>query len=332
MTMPLTLVVTIDTEGDAWEPTRGPEPTLNIGQVPALEAVFRTSGVRATYLITWQVATDPWTSALMRDVNASGEAEIGAHLHPWNNPPTTEPFESRNTMLCNLPGALQREKLARLTEAVTAVRAGAPPVSFRAGRWGFGRETAEALRSLGYRIDTSVTPFTSWAEYHGPSFDGAPTAMYRLGTRYEVTRPDPEGALVEVPLTVGFNRRPFDAWGKVARALQRGPLKRLRAPGIAWRTGLLRRWTLSPETTTAPDMLALCRSAMAEGSPWVNLMFHSQSLTPGLTPFVRTRGDHDRFMGRLRDLVEGLPSFAAVTFATLSEAVAAHGPRVGLSA
>lgn len=301
-----------------------------MGEVPALEAFFRTLGVRATYLITWQVATDPWTSGLMRDIHLSGFAEIGTHLHPWNNPPMDEPFEARNTMLCNLPGVLQREKLLRLTDAVTAVRSGAPPVSFRAGRWGFGRETAAALIDCGYHVDSSVTPFTSWAEYQGPSFDGAPTHMYALGASYEVTRPDPAGPIVEVPLTVGFNRRPFPTWGRIARTLQSGVLRRLRAPGIAYRTGLLRRITMSPETTSAAEMLTLARHALDEGAPSVNLTFHSQSMTPGLSPFVRSVIDRERLVGRVKDFVEGLAGFASVTPSTLSETATAHMPRVGL--
>ena len=35
-----------------------------------------------TYFTTYQVASQPWAAAILRDFHAQGQAEIGAHLHP----------------------------------------------------------------------------------------------------------------------------------------------------------------------------------------------------------------------------------------------------------
>jgi hypothetical protein len=64
---------------------------------------------------------------------------------------------------------LQFEKLQRLHEAIQD-KFEMTPVAFRCGRWGFDAEVAKNIVRLGYRIDTSITPYTSWAPAFGPDF------------------------------------------------------------------------------------------------------------------------------------------------------------------
>ncbi|MGM0575123.1 MAG: hypothetical protein ACQEXJ_05270 [Myxococcota bacterium] len=320
------LAVTIDTEADAWDPTREPHTTANLRRVPGTQRMLRDLGVRPTWLLTWEAATDDWAAGLFREIHASGEAEIGAHLHPWTSPPVDEPLEPVRTMMCNLPVALQREKLRRLTDAIGEVRGGEPPTVFRAGRWGLGRSSVEALIDCGYSVDTSVTPWISWEGEHGPSFVGAPEHVYRVGPTHDPTVPDDEGAVVEVPVTSGFNRRPFARASQADGLLRRGPLKHLHAAGIAHRARVLRRIFLSPETADDRDMLILARHHVEMGVSHLNMMFHSESLLPGLSPFVRTEADAEAFQERIRRFVRGLTDFASIRFATVSEIAGVAAP------
>src|SRR5437667_52579 len=114
MSPPILLIVSVDTEEDNWQPCREGVTIENIRELPRLDVLFQQLGVRATYFATYQVAIREWAAATLRQLRTGG-AEIGAHLHPWNTPPLDEPFLARNSMLKNLPPALQLAKLERLT-------------------------------------------------------------------------------------------------------------------------------------------------------------------------------------------------------------------------
>lgn len=321
MSTPLQLVVSIDTEEDNWEPRRDGVTIENIRELPRLDALFRRFGVRATYFTSFQVAVRDWAGDILRELRAGG-AEVGAHLHPWNTPPLTEPFLPRNSMLKNLPPALQLAKLERLTTALRDVM-GVQPRVFRAGRYGLGPETVGALIRCGYRIDSSVTPFVSWKEYDdGPTFDGAPLDVYRLGGTGDVRTPEPAGPLVELPMSIGYSRAPFRVWSGIRRVLTARPLRPFRLWGAASRSGLIKRILLSPETDSVADMLALSRVLIDQGVRYLHMFFHSPSLRPGLSPFVRDAAGVERFYRTIAAYVEQLGRMTSLRFATVSEAAA----------
>lgn len=319
MPRPVLLVVSVDTEEDNWQPCRENVTVENIRELPRLEALFRQLGVRATYLTTYQVATNHRAAATMRELQAGG-AEIGAHLHPWNTPPEDEPFLPRNTMLKNLPTTLQLAKIERLT-ATLQDAIGARPVVFRAGRYGLGSAAVGALIRCGYRIDTSVTPFVSWERFDdGPSFVGAPLAMYRLAGGGDVRVPEPQGRLLEIPMSIGYSRAPFGVWGRIQRGLAARPLRPLHLAGLASRLGVIRRIFLSPEMHSVADMLTLTRRLMDEGAQHLHLFFHSPSLRPGLSPYSRDQAAVERLYRRIAEYVEQLARRTSLAFVTISEA------------
>jgi len=57
-------------------------------------------------------------------------------------------------------------------------------------------------------------------------------------------------------------------------------------------------WLL-PEQARSGEMIALTKCLMEKKTPLINIFFHSPSLQPGLTPFVRTKADKREFMGGL---------------------------------
>jgi peptidoglycan/xylan/chitin deacetylase (PgdA/CDA1 family) len=319
MTQPTLLVVSIDTEEDNWRPRRGAVTVENIRELPRLDALLRGLGVRATYFTTYQVAIRDWAAAILRELHGGG-AELGAHLHPWNTPPLDEPFAARNTMLKNLPAALQRAKIERLT-ATLREAFGGRPVAFRAGRYGLGPDAVSALIRCGYRVDSSVTPFVSWEEYDdGPTFIGAPLNPYRLAGDADVRIPQPAGALVELPMSVGYSRSPSGVWAGLYRLLSARALRPLHLRGIASRTGIVKRIALSPETDSVPDMLTLSRRLMDAGVRHLHLFLHSPSLSPGLSPFAPDRAGVERMYRSIATYVEGLARLTPLRFVTVSEA------------
>lgn len=326
MSAPVQLVVSIDTEEDNWQPAREDVRVENAAELPGLHRFLRSLGLRPTYFVDHPVATHPRARASLGEIRAEGDGEIGAHLHPWNTPPQDELFTAGHTMLRNLPRELQRAKLARLCDALEAAT-GARPTAFRAGRFGLGEETVGVLLEAGFRVDSSVVPFVSWGDVEGADFRGAPLGAYWLDpdTR-DLRRPGAPGGLRELPLSCGFTRRPFAWRSRLHGTLRRGALARLPLAGIASRLGLARRVIVSPELETLADLLAASRRLVEEGAGVLQMFWHSPSLVPGLSPFVRDAAERERLKRRIAGYVEGVSRFASVRPATVSEAAEALLP------
>jgi len=317
------LVVSIDTEEDNWSPTRDDIRIENIRALPEAQGFLEGLGLRPTYFVDYPVASTDWSADILRGIHGTGRAEIAAHLHPWNTPPLDEPFVPENTMMKNLDVGLQVAKLRTLRGALSNA-IGRAPTSFRAGRFGLGDESAAALIDEGFLVDSSITPFVSWREHsNGGDFTRAPVHCYRFDRSGPLDRPVAGGALCEVPLSCGFTRSPF-GWRSRAHRFLSGPrMRRLGLAGIASRTGLVRRVIGSPETDTLDDLLAMARQLVDQETGFLHLFFHSPSLVPGFSPFVRSHADLQRLRDRLERFVEGVADFADVEPATVDEAARA---------
>lgn len=317
----VTLFVSVDTEEDNWRPAWGGVTIENLRALPALDAHFRRIGIRPTYFVTYQVANRRWAADILKEIARDGRSEIGAHLHPWNTPPTPEASTPTSTMANNLAFDLVLQKLKTLTQAVRQIR-GAPPRSFRAGRYGLGPGLVRALIHCGYRVDSSVTPFMDWRDTDGgPNHEHAPLAPYRIDGSRDLYRARPDGPLLEIPLSFGYSRRPFDTWHRVHRALGSPALARLRLLGLARRSGLIRKIALNPELSPPSDLLLLSKRLIQSGARHLHLFFHSPSLRPGATPYTQTETDVRRLLDGIERYVEGLGRLADVRPATLSEDV-----------
>ena len=301
------ILVSVDTEEDQWAASRSGVTLENIRALPEVASWFRTLGVRPTWFVAWTVATDRWSGGWLGEEQASGDAEVGTHLHPWNTPPEVEALTDRNSMLCNLPPELVAEKLRAVTDAVAAVR-GDLPESFRAGRFGYRSWMGPLLVAAGYRVDSSVVSGQSWASFgDGPSHIEEPMHIHR------------DGALTEVPVSVGFTRGPLRMWRDVQRRLYGAGLAQGRLAAAGWRLGV-RKIQLSPEIHETEDMLAASRTLVRGGVGHLQLMLHSQSLTPGLSPFARNSMEVARIRARIERYMDGLSAFCNPRFATVAEA------------
>ncbi|PYO43848.1 MAG: hypothetical protein DMD29_01590 [Gemmatimonadetes bacterium] len=319
------LIASIDTEEDNWHRSRHDVTLENIQELRPMAAFLERLGVRPTYFTAYQVAAEHGAAEVLREVCDGGRGEIAAHLHPWNTPPLTEAFVPRNSMLKNLPAELQLAKLRRLTTVLEEAFESTPR-AFRAGRYGLGRDTVAALLCCGYRVDSSVSPFLSLERLDdGPTFVGAPMVPYRLAPDRDVRQPAPEGKLLEVPLSHGFNRGPFSFWDPASRFLDAAPFRWLHLGGLAARAGLVKRIVLCPELASVADMLTLSRRLLEQGVRHLQLSWHSPSLKPGLSPFTATAADVARLYAAVEAYLDGLSQITPLTFATVSEAAAVLG-------
>src|SRR3954447_8897346 len=160
-----TLVVVVDTEEEFdWNAPFDPASTSveNIAHQHLAQEAFDAHGVVPTYVMDYPVANTAASVAVLKPLLEAGRCEIGAHLHPWVNPPAEEEVSTFHSYGCNLPGDLMERKLRVLTDAI-ASSFGQRPIVYKAGRYGIGADTPAILRRLGYRADTSVVPHTDFA-------------------------------------------------------------------------------------------------------------------------------------------------------------------------
>lgn len=296
------LIITIDTEEDNWGCYRSEGHTLkNIERLPALQDLFDSFGVRPTYLVTYPVACDDKAISILGGFCEDGRCEIGNHVHPWNTPPFEEETNAWNSMLCNLPADLQYKKIRCLHEAIQR-NFGLTPVSFRAGRWAFGQETAKNLVRLGYKVDTSIAAFSDWSQYHGPDFSDVPPTPFKF-SRDNYLKESSDWDMIEIPATVGYLQSDFARSNLIRKTITKRPFNYFKAAGILAKLGLLNKVWLSPEHSDGKTMIKLSKIMLGNNYSILNMMFHSSSLKAGLSPFVRTKDDERIFLNNIKEFL-----------------------------
>lgn len=293
------LLVTIDTEEDNWGTYIPTGATVeNVARLPRLQELFDSFEVRPTYLVTYPVVTDKRAVSILKKLLETGKCEIGTHCHPWNTPPLEEEPNERSSMLCNLTEELQYRKMECLHEAIVR-NLGIVPRCFRAGRWGFDQTVGANLYKLGYEVDSSISPFMDWSEHFGPDFSDRFPLPYRFSP-HDVFRQSAGGPMVEVPITIGFAQKDFARCNLILKRLMKSRLRRLKAVGILYKLRLLNRIWLSPEISSTREMKRLTLTMAGNNYPLLNMTFHSPAIVPGLSPFVKTPDDEQRFLQRTR--------------------------------
>lgn len=275
-------IVTVDTEEEFdWTKPLG-RTGHGLSHVPRLarfQQFCEGMGVAPIYLIDYPIATDPAAVEALGDAVANGRAEVGVQLHPWVNPPHDEDVTVFNSYAGNLPSALEASKFNTLRDAIERAF-GKAPLIYRAGRYGIGSASAEMLSGAGLAIDTSVRARFDYSSTGGPSFRDHPVVPWWV---------DRPGGLMELPLTTVF-------WGMLRQqgqmlypAMWRMPKLR----GLFARLALLERIPLTPEGVSIEEAIKGIDIALDDGLPVLVFSFHSPSLRPGLTPYVRDEGGLD---------------------------------------
>ncbi|MDO6459855.1 hypothetical protein Q4485_04050 [Granulosicoccaceae sp. 1_MG-2023] len=220
------LTISIDTECDHDPNWARSKPlrfdSINIGMPERLQPLFNEVGAIPTYLLTVEVLEDDESVESLKKLQ--GQYEYGTHLHAAFVEPQKKFYDYAGIDSPDFQNSYAPEielaKLRNLT-ALFQERLGYAPTSFRAGRYGAGNHTLPALRELGYKVDTSVTPHIRWFEPNGcADFRRAPEQPYfpAPGVLNRAGKHQPEAdEVLEVPVTVRnrlFRRYPrwFRPW------------------------------------------------------------------------------------------------------------------------
>lgn len=290
-----TLTVVVDTEEEFdWDApfSRDATGVTAMRHIDRFQRLCDGARLAPTYVIDYPVATQAAGYETLAGWAREGRCCIGAHLHPWVNPPFDEPLSGPNSFMRNLPASLQHAKMRVLHEAIV-VNTGAQPRTFKAGRYGISNAALDAFDELGIAVDASVNPCMNFASDGGPDFSAFDSKPFWI---------DRQRHLLEVPCThgfVGWARRHGRGLRDAAEAWPA-----LKAPGILNRIGAINRVMLSPEGNTLQEMVALTRTLLAEGLTLFTMTLHSPSVVPGHTPYVRSHADLSTFLTAIEQYFE----------------------------
>jgi hypothetical protein len=271
-------------------PPAGQEHSMDFGRLPDLHAGLRKRDIRPCYALDYVAA-----GAATPEVRAwfeRGEALLGAHLHPWVNPPFGS-ADQENSFGANLPPDLEESKLAALVELLRR-SFGQSPVLYQAGRYGIGPSTPQMLERLGLRVDASVSPGFDYSGEGGPDFsrfDGRPR-WYR------------NSRLLSVPVSGGFMGLLRGLGPGLQNLMERPVARALRLPACLDRLRLCGRLRLSPEGNSLADLKRLTEALVRRGERVFTFYLHSSSLVAGATGYARDAAGVEAMIQRSLDYVD----------------------------
>ncbi|OZG73583.1 WalW protein [Hahella sp. CCB-MM4] len=311
-------ILSIDTE-EEWD-WSGTFPTRdfrldNIRLIPELQEMCNSLGVKTTYFVDHAVADNADSVALIRPYLEQGQCEIGAHLHPWCNPPIDEEINEKNSHVVNLDIRLVEKKLSELTDALQrafTVR----PTAFRTGRWGIDGPILKLLADYGYTVDSSVYPFYSNEFF---TCQGASLNPYWPSFEDSLKVDGQQQRILEMPVTVGFNRANFELFNRLHEKLSSAPYRWFHPIGLAWHMGIFKKIYLCPELSSTEDMKSLIDKSLVRGQRVFHMYLHSSSLLSGATGFMDSKDAFNDIAIRITNIVKYLTSRVEVNFCTITE-------------
>jgi len=277
-------VIFVDTEEEFdWEQplSRDNVSVTAMEGLPEAQRFFREAGALPAYMVDYPIVDNERSAAIIREMHEQDGCEIGTQLHPWVNPPFDEEVSGHTSFTGNLPLELQRAKLECLTTRIEE-RVGTRPTLYRAGRYGIGQHSAGLLEAAGYRMDTSARALFDYSGEGGPDFSRFHANPFWAGS---------SRTLLELPLTSTFIG-PLRKFGMPLFSLG-DTLPKWRA--ILARTHLLQRVSLTPEDYPLDLALEAIKRLIEDGMPVIGLSYHSPSVVPGHTPYVRDAEDLKAF-------------------------------------
>lgn len=317
---PILFVLSVDTE-EEWD-WSGPFPqefadVKNVDRIPEFQNLCTELGIKPTYFVDYAVVNSPHAVQKMRAFCHLDECEIGAHLHPWCNPPYFGEVGEAESHVVNLPTEQVKQKLEVLIDKITSTL-DIPPNSFRTGRWGIDSKVMQLLVEKNISVDSSIYPFYQ-NEYF--SCNDAPLLPYWP----DLSNPLKEGAqqeIFEIPVTVGFNRQAFTQWNQIHTAFATPPLSLTRFNGLAWHTHLLRKNYLCPELSSIEDMISLCDIVIKKGYPILHMYMHSSSLIDNTNSLLGNKNAFNFMTNAVTEVVSYLKEHYHIEFCTISQAAA----------
>lgn len=288
------LCVGLDTECDkdlTWG-TRFPFQFRSVleGIPKRLTPLFNYYGIKPTYFLSPEVINDKACVGLLRELK---DCELGTHMHGEYIGPNADMSASKTSSVqAEMSRKVEREKLQNLTDLFKE-KLGYSPKSFRAGRFGLSKNSLRLLCSLGYLVDSSITPFYShqFSDQIRNNYWGAPVQPY-FPSRFDYRN---KGCLniLEVPITVV---NPFFLqWPRfIVRLLHnRSFINKRLLPRLGYK--IPKTTWLRPKYSSTEEMIAisdlLIQRMIKSKFTVLNMMYHPNEVIPCASPYAATEED-----------------------------------------
>jgi len=315
---PILFVLSVDAE-EEWD-WSGPFPqqdfsVSNITKLTGFQELCDEFGIRPTYFVDYAVANDTTSVEILKCFLANNSCEIGAHLHPWCNPPFFGHTGEEESNVVNLPIEQIEQKLIALVDKLTD-ELGVAPRAFRTGRWGIDGKVMQLLVKHGFKLDSSVYPYYRnkfYSSYETPNLPYWPSLSNPLV-------PNNQRDIYEFPVTSGFNHSNFEQCEWLYQLISHPAINWAHLVGIAWQTRLLRKSCLSPELFEVDEMLNLCRVAIKEGYPVLHMFMHSSCLIDNNNSLVGKHNAYEHISCAIKQVITQLQKEFDIQFCTISEA------------
>jgi hypothetical protein len=295
-TQPILSVVIHTEEEFDWDAPYDRKATTveHMRHIGRAQSLFDEFGIVPNYVVGYPIATQELAYAPLREFADSGRALIGAHLHPWVSPPYEEEVNAFNSYPNNLPRELEATKIRLLSEEIERTF-GTWPLTYLGGRYGFGPNTADILESLGYEVDISPAVPIDFSRDGGPDYSAYTSHPFWFGKQRR---------LLGLPGTGGYVGWLRAGGTPLYRRVTSPLMKRVKVAAVVARLRLLERIRLSPEDYSEPEMRRMTESLLRDGIRVFVFSFHSPSVMPGGTPYVRNAADLERFFDKCRRYFE----------------------------
>jgi len=313
----ITFLLSVDTEEEwDWE---GPFPEENFSVenlhiLPKFQTFCEEIGLRPCYFVDYAAAVGLVKQTEFLERAAQSQCELGAHLHPWANPPYFGKPTEENSHVVNLPLPQVEKKLDALMDLFSSTL-NYKPKAFRSGRWGISEPIMELLYLRGFDIDSSVYPF-----YKNEYFNcyGASLSAYWPSST-DVLKPGTQRNIIEMPVTVGFSKTPFEKASRLHDLSQCSFLQLLKPTALLWHSKILRKIYFSPEVSKTEDLIKLAEKTIENGQHFLHMYFHSSNLINNGTGFLKSDSAYSLICQRITAVIKHLQTKYEVSFMTPSE-------------
>lgn len=273
------LLVTIDTEMDAdvhWK-KKNPRKFTSITEgIPGFyRPIWDKYQIYPIYFLSPEVLADEESCNVIAEEIKKG-AMVGAHLHPDFIEPEETPLEVEPNEYFPCYGYdydIEKEKIRNLKNEIEK-KFGVSVTWYRAARFGADDDTMMILSELGFKHDSSYTPYIDWRSKGGPDHSKRELNKHML---------IPSG-IWEHPVTISGKR-----WGIIGKLLPNN-----------W---LFYKW-LRPTHMTVFEQKSLIDEMKDQGVDELVLMFHSMEVMINRTPYVRNKWMQKYFIWRLDKTIQ----------------------------
>jgi len=239
--------------------------------------------VKPTYLVDYPILANKGSLKVIKQLKKRN-CELGTHLHTWCNPPFEEKISIKTTYLENLDPKLMEKKMKNLTNRFEQTLNNSPR-AFKSGRYSISDGLFEILIKQGYKVDTSLMPFTDLTPYGGSPKIITKFRPFKIKVK--------KGELLEIPATVGFNFNNFNFCNKNNLLIQ-----------VLKRVNIIRRIRLSPEYSSVKDMKKICEIYIKKKAPILHFQLHSSDFVMGKTPNVKNKKELINFYKSIEQIFE----------------------------